>query len=49
VLKGAQLHTWGRLFVFVPIFSEFFLTLVGGDFSEFAFSSTGHFKAPFRE
>jgi hypothetical protein len=34
--------TESRLFVFMPVFSEFFLAFMGGNLPEFAFSSAGH-------
>jgi hypothetical protein len=37
------------LFVLVSVFSEFLLALMGGNFSEFAFSSAGHFQSPFNQ
>jgi hypothetical protein len=35
------------LFILVPIFSQFFLSFVGCNFSQFAFSSAGHFRVSF--
>jgi hypothetical protein len=40
-------HPKKTLFVFVPIFSEFLLALVGCNFSEFTLSSAGHFNPSF--
>jgi hypothetical protein len=35
-------RSWGRSLILVSVFSEFFLSFVGGDLPEFALSSAGH-------
>jgi len=35
-----------RLFVFMSVFSQFFLAFMGSDFSQFALSSAGHLNSP---